>query len=114
VFGNYLSYWADSFPAGLKLGPAISLGHSSMLWQFGISLRKTWGIAEIQIVNNSKSANSMDLEQRHIVKFLRIKGLEHGEITKELSSACGLDTYTLPRIKDWSRQIKLGKTDLQT
>jgi hypothetical protein len=35
----------------------------------------------------------MDLEQRQIVKFLRIKGLKLGQITKELSSAYGPDAY---------------------
>jgi hypothetical protein len=50
-------------------------------------------------------------EQRHIMKFLRIKGLKLGEITKELSSAHSPDAYTPPSIKCWPRQIKLGRTD---
>jgi hypothetical protein len=35
----------------------------------------------------------MGLEQRHIIKFLLIKGFKLGEIAKELSSTCGRDAY---------------------
>jgi hypothetical protein len=70
VFRNFLSEWASPFPAGLKLGPAIALRHSRM-----------------------------DLEQRHIIKFLGIIGLKFGEIAKEHSSADGPDAYAPPRIK---------------
>jgi DNA-binding transcriptional MerR regulator len=56
----------------------------------------------------------MDLEQRRIIKFLRIKGLKLGEIAKELSSADDPDAYTPPSIKYWLQQIKLRRTDLPT
>jgi DNA-binding transcriptional MerR regulator len=56
----------------------------------------------------------MDLEQRHIIKFLRIKGLKLGEIAKELSNAHGPDAHTRPSIKYWLHQIKIGRTDLRT
>jgi hypothetical protein len=56
----------------------------------------------------------MDLEHRHIIKFLPTKGLKLGEITKELSIAHGPDVYTPPNIKYWLHQIKLGRTDPRT
>jgi DNA-binding transcriptional MerR regulator len=46
-----------------------------------------------------ESINSVDLEQRHIIKFLRIKGFNLGEIAKELSNALGLDAYTPASMK---------------
>jgi transposase len=55
----------------------------------------------------------MDLEKRHIIKFLRIKGLKLGEIAKELSSAYDPEMYTPPSIKYWLHQIKHGRTDLR-
>jgi hypothetical protein len=56
----------------------------------------------------------MYLEQRHIIKFLRIKGLKIGEIAKELPSSYYPNAYTPPSIKCWLHQIKLGRTDLRT
>jgi hypothetical protein len=60
-----------------------------------------------------KNASSMDLQQRNIVKFLRVKGLRLGEIAKELSGAYGPDVYTPPSTKYWPHKIKLGTTDLR-
>jgi hypothetical protein len=56
----------------------------------------------------------VDLEQYHIVKFLRNKGLKNGEIAKELSNEYDPDTSTPPSIECWLHQINLGRTDLQT
>jgi hypothetical protein len=56
----------------------------------------------------------MDLEQRHIVKFLRIPGLKLKGIAKELSSAYGPDAYAPPSLKYWLYQINLGRTDFRT
>jgi hypothetical protein len=56
----------------------------------------------------------MNLEQRHIINFLRIKGLKLGEIAKELSSASGPDAYTSLSVKCWLHQLKLGRTDPRT
>jgi hypothetical protein len=70
-------------------------------------------ITEIQIVNNRK-ANSMDLEQHHIIKFSRFKGLKLGEIAEEPVSAYGPDAYTPPSRLYWLHQIRLGRTDLGT
>jgi hypothetical protein len=36
----------------------------------------------------------MDVEQRHIIKFLLVKSLKLGEIAKKLSSAYGPDAHT--------------------
>jgi hypothetical protein len=43
----------------------------------------------------------MYLEQRNIIKFLRIKGLKLGEIAQEVSSAYDPDAHTPPSIKYW-------------
>jgi hypothetical protein len=51
----------------------------------------------------------MDLEERHFIKLLRIKGLKRGEIAKELSNAYGPDAYIRLSIKHWLHQIKLGE-----
>jgi hypothetical protein len=56
----------------------------------------------------------VDLEQRHIIKFLHIKGLKLAEITKELSRVYGPDAHTPPSMKYWLYQIKPGRTDLRT
>jgi hypothetical protein len=56
----------------------------------------------------------MELEQRHIIKFVHIKGLKLGGIAQELSSAYGPDLYTPPSIQYWLHEIKLGRTDLGT
>jgi hypothetical protein len=56
----------------------------------------------------------MDLEQRHIIKFLRIEGLKLGEIAPELSSAYGPDAYTPPSLKYWLHRVKFGRTNIRT
>jgi hypothetical protein len=56
----------------------------------------------------------MDLEQRHIIKFLPMKGLKLGLIAKELFGAYSPDEYTPPSIKCWLHQIRPGRTDPQT
>jgi hypothetical protein len=56
----------------------------------------------------------MDLEQHHIIMFLRVKGLKHGEIAKELSRAHSPDAHSPASIKYWLHQIKLGRVDLRT
>jgi hypothetical protein len=43
----------------------------------------------------------MELEWRHVIKFLLIKGLKLGEITAELSNPYGRDAYAAPSIKYW-------------
>jgi hypothetical protein len=53
-------------------------------------------------------------EQRHIIKFLHIKGLKLGEIAQELSGTYDPDAHTPPSIKYWLHQIMLGRTDLRT
>jgi hypothetical protein len=42
-----------------------------------------------------------------------MKGLEPGQLVKELSNAYGPDAYTPPSIKYWIHQIKLRRTDLR-
>jgi hypothetical protein len=61
-----------------------------------------------------KSVTSMDLEERHVIKFLHLKGLKLEAIAAELADAYGQDAYTKPSIKYWVHQIKLGRTDLTT
>jgi hypothetical protein len=56
----------------------------------------------------------MDLEQRHIIKFLLITGRKLGETAEELSSAYDPDAYTPLRLRYGLHQIKLGRTDLRT
>jgi hypothetical protein len=61
-----------------------------MFWQFRISGKKvhcTWVIN----YQKSKSVTSMELEQRHIIKFLHLKGLKLRKIDAELSSPSGQD-----------------------
>jgi uncharacterized protein (DUF2132 family) len=36
----------------------------------------------------------MELEQRHVIKFLRVKGLKFDEIAAKLSHTYGWDGYT--------------------
>jgi hypothetical protein len=55
----------------------------------------------------------MGLEQRHVIKFLRIKRLKLGEITKDISIAYGSDAYSPSNMKSWIHRIKLGRTDLR-
>jgi hypothetical protein len=61
-----------------------------------------------------KSVTFMDLEERHVIKFLHLKGLKLEAIAVELADAYGQDAYTKPSIKYWVHQIKLGRTDLTT
>jgi hypothetical protein len=56
----------------------------------------------------------MDVEQRCIIEFLHLKGLELGDIVVELSILYVEDGYTRPSIKYWLHQLKLGKADLTT
>jgi hypothetical protein len=56
----------------------------------------------------------LELEQRHIIKFLHLKGIKLQEIAAELSSAYGQDARAWWNIKYWLHQVKLGRTDLQT
>jgi hypothetical protein len=55
----------------------------------------------------------MHVEQRHIIRFLGIKGLKLAEIAKDLSSAYGPDAYTPTSIKYWLHPTKLRRTDLR-
>jgi DUF1365 family protein len=41
----------------------------------------------------------MELNQRHAITFLHVKGLKLDEIAAELSNTYGRDTYVLPSIK---------------
>ena len=56
----------------------------------------------------------MELEQRHIIKFLSRKGLKLRAIVTELSEQYGADAYDEPSIKYWLHQLKLGRKDLST
>jgi hypothetical protein len=55
----------------------------------------------------------MELEQRHVIKFVRLKGLKFCEIAPELSKTYGQAAHAMPSIKCRLRQFELGKTDLQ-
>jgi hypothetical protein len=63
---------------------------------------------------NPKSVTSMDLEERHVIKFLHLKGLKLEAIAADLADAYGQDAYTKLSIKYWVHQIELGRTDLTT
>jgi hypothetical protein len=56
----------------------------------------------------------MELEQRHIIKFLHPKGLELGDSTVELLSLYGQDAYTKLSIKYRLHELRLGRKDLTT
>jgi hypothetical protein len=55
----------------------------------------------------------MELEQRHFIKFLHVKGLKLGEIAMELSDIYSRDAHALPSIRYRLHQIKLGGANLQ-
>jgi hypothetical protein len=46
-----------------------------------------------------KSTIPMELEQRHIIKFLHLKGLKLDDIATELANVYGKDPYANPSIK---------------
>jgi hypothetical protein len=56
----------------------------------------------------------MELEHRHVFKFLHAKGLKLDEIAMELSDTYGRDAYAPVSIKYWLHQGRLGRADLQT
>jgi hypothetical protein len=55
----------------------------------------------------------MDPEQRHVIKFLRMKGPKLGKIAKELSTVYSPDAYTPSSIKYRLHQIIVRRTDLR-
>jgi hypothetical protein len=61
-----------------------------------------------------KSAIPARLEQRHIIKFLHLKGLKLDDIVTELSDMYGQDAYAKPSIKYWLHQLRLRRKDLMT
>jgi hypothetical protein len=56
----------------------------------------------------------MELEQRHIVKFLHFKDLKLGDIALELFNLYGQVGHAKPSIKNWLPQLRLGRKDLTT
>jgi hypothetical protein len=56
----------------------------------------------------------MEMEQRHVIKFLDVKGLKLDGVTTQLSTTYDQDADAPPGIKYLLHQIKLGRTDLQT
>jgi hypothetical protein len=54
----------------------------------------------------------MDLEQRHVIRFLHLKGLKLDTIAAKLVATYGPEAYAKPSIKHWIHQIKLGRIDL--
>jgi hypothetical protein len=75
---------------------------------------KKWRAKRQRTPEKLKSVSVMEVEQRCIIKFLHLKGLELGEIVVKLSTLYGEDAYTRPNIKYWLHLLKLGKTDLTT
>jgi hypothetical protein len=51
----------------------------------------------------------MEVEQRVIIKFLRLKGMKLVDIHNELTEVFGEETYALPRVKYWIHQLKTGR-----
>jgi hypothetical protein len=64
--------------------------------------------------NQLKGVTAMELERRHIIKFLHMKTLKFQGIPAELSSAYGQDAYARLSIEYWLHQTELGRTDVQT
>jgi hypothetical protein len=85
-----------------------------MLYQMGLSVGKNGGHFCNTNCRQLKSVTTVELEQRHIIKSLHLKGLKLQEIAAELSSAYGKDARAWWNIKYWLRQVKLGRSDLQT
>jgi hypothetical protein len=56
----------------------------------------------------------MELEQRHIIKFLHLKGLKLDDLVTELSDMYGQDAYAKPSIKYELHQLRLGRNNLTT
>jgi hypothetical protein len=54
----------------------------------------------------------MDLEQRHVIRFLHLKGLKLDVIAVKFVDTYGQDAYAKPSIKYSIHQIKLGRIDL--
>jgi hypothetical protein len=68
---------------------------------------------EVKLVE-LKSAIPMELEQRHIIKFMHLKGLKLDDLVAELSDMYGQDAYAKPSIKYWLHQFRLGRKNLTT
>jgi hypothetical protein len=84
-----------------------------MLQQFGLCAGKNGGHFCNTYWKQLKSVTSMELEQRDIIKFLHLKGLELQETAPELSSAYSQDASARPSIDYHLHQIKLTRTRLQ-
>jgi hypothetical protein len=61
-----------------------------------------------------KSVTPMELEQRHITKFVHLKGLKLGDIAAELSNVYGNDVDPKSSITYWLYQLRLGRKYLTT
>jgi hypothetical protein len=61
-----------------------------------------------------KRVRPMEVEQRHIIKFLHLKGLKLGDIALDLSSLYGGDAYSRSSIEYWLHQLRLGRKYLMT
>jgi hypothetical protein len=81
------------------------------IWDFHV---RNW--RENEEVNHVelKSAIPMELEQRHIIKFLHHKGLKLDNVVTELPDMYGQDACAKLSIKYWFHQLRLGRKDLTT
>jgi hypothetical protein len=56
----------------------------------------------------------MELEQRHTIKFLHLKGPKLRDIVVKLSSLYGQDAYVRSSIKYWLHQLRMRRKDFTT
>jgi hypothetical protein len=56
----------------------------------------------------------MELQQRHIIKFLHLKDLKLDDIVTKLFDVYGQDVSAKPSIKYWLHPLRLGRKDLTT
>jgi hypothetical protein len=82
--------------------------------KFGILMSETGGKNDEANHLELKSAIPMELEHRHIIKFLHLKGLKLDGIATELSNMYDQDAYAKSRIKYWLYQLTRGRKNMTT
>jgi hypothetical protein len=78
-----------------------------MLEQFGLCTGRNGGYFCNIHYKQLKSISSMELEERHIIRFLHLKDLTLQEIAAQLSGAYGQEGHTRMGIKYWLRTFPI-------
>jgi hypothetical protein len=88
--------------------------HSWITRKSGIFRGRNGGQSDNVTRERLKNVTQIELEQRHIIKFLHLKGLKLGNIALKLSIMGGQDAHIRSGIKYWLHHLRIERKDLTT